>query len=140
MMQMDASDLLIIRLLLKDSRAPLSAIAAELGISQPAVQKRVEKLRTAGVILGSTALLNIGKLGWKRAIVALSVKKAGYGKVLESLAKFPFVTGVYHSTGPYGIVVELLGPAAIVGGVMAHMGKMKGVAECCPLSIVEKVA
>jgi Lrp/AsnC family transcriptional regulator for asnA, asnC and gidA len=136
---MDTSDLKIIHLLLKDSRTPLSAIARELGISQPAVQKRVEKLKAAGIIMGSTAVLNTGKLGWKRAVVALNVKKAGYSALLATLAKLPLVTGVYHATGPYGIVVELLGPAAIVNGVVAHLGKMKGVAECCALSIVEKV-
>jgi DNA-binding Lrp family transcriptional regulator len=136
---MDASDLKIINLLLKDSRMPLSHIAKELGISQPAVQKRVEKLKSAGIIMGSTAVLNIGRLGWKRAIVALNVKKAGYRKLLAALSKLPLVRGVYHSTGPYGIVVELTGPAAIVNGVLSHMERMKGVSECCALSIVEKV-
>jgi hypothetical protein len=49
------------------------------------------------------------------------------------------VTGVYHSTGPYGIVVELTGPSAVMNGVLSHMERMKGVSECCALSIVEKV-
>jgi DNA-binding Lrp family transcriptional regulator len=139
MISMDTSDLKIINLLLKDSRMPLSRIAKELGISQPAVQKRVGKLKAAGIIMGSTAVLNIGRLGWKREIVALNVKKEGYSALLAALSKLPLVSGVYNATGPYGIVVELLGPAAIVNGVVAHMEKMKGVAECCPISIVERV-
>lgn len=139
MIAMDESDLKIINLLLKDSRTPLSAIARELGISQPAVQKRVGKLKAAGIILGSTALLNTGKLGWKRALVALNVRKAANPGLLASVSKLPFVTGVYSATGPYGIVVELLGPSGVVNGVVAHMERMRGVAECCAMSIVEKV-
>lgn len=136
---MDSSDLRIIRMLLADARAPLSSIAKELGISQPAAQKRMEKLKAAGIITGSTVILNVSKIGWKRALVALSARKAGYEATLAALAKLPMVGGVYQATGPYGIVVELLGPAGVVNGVVAHIRKMRGVAECCPLSIVEKV-
>jgi len=139
MISMDTSDLRIISLLLKDSRTPLSRIAKELGISQPAVQKRVEKLKSAGIIMGSTAVLNIGRLGWKRAIVAMNLRKAGYRGLLAALSNAPLVAGVYHTSGPYGIVVELSGRAGIVIGVLAHMEKMDGVSECCALSIVEKV-
>lgn len=136
---MDSSDLSIIGILILDSRTPLSAMAKELGISQPAVQKRIQKLKAAGIILGSTVVLNTGKLGWKRAVVALSVKRAAYGAIVASAAKLPFVSGVYSATGPYGLVIELLGPAAIVSGAVAHLGKMDGVVDCCQLSIVERI-
>jgi DNA-binding Lrp family transcriptional regulator len=53
---MDSSDMSIIGILLLDSRTPLSAMAKELGISQPAVQKRIRKLKDAGIILGSTVV------------------------------------------------------------------------------------
>jgi DNA-binding Lrp family transcriptional regulator len=137
---MDSSDLSIIGILLLDSRTSLSAMAKELGISQPAVQKRIRKLKDAGIILGSTVLLNTGKLGWKRAIVALSVKKAAYGRIVASAARLPFVSGVYNATGHYGLVVELLGPGGVVSGAVAHLGKMDGVVDCCQLSIVERIA
>lgn len=136
---MDSSDLKILRMLLTDARMPLSQIARELGISQPAAQKRIEKLKANGIITGSSITLNNSKIGWKRALVAMNVRKAGYDATLAALTKLPMVSGVYQTTGPYGIVVELLGPAGVVNGLITHMKEMKGVAECCPISLVEKV-
>ena len=136
---MDSSDLKILRMLLTDARMPLSLIARQLGISQPAAQKRIEKMKAKGIIIGSMVLLNGSKIGWKRAMVSLNVRKAGYDATLAVLAKLPMVSGVYQCTGPYGILVELLGPVGVINGVVAHIKGMKGVIESCPISIVEKV-
>ncbi|HNT60696.1 MAG TPA: AsnC family transcriptional regulator, partial [Candidatus Bilamarchaeaceae archaeon] len=70
-MMMDKSDLRILHLLLKDARAPLSRIAKELGVSQPAAQKRIEKLKSKGILIGSKALLNEKMIGWKHALVVM---------------------------------------------------------------------
>jgi len=134
----DASDLKIIRLLLKDSRTPLSKMAEELGISQPAAQKRVEKLKKKGILVGSTAIINESKIGWKRAIIALNVRRAGYHSLLDLLIKLPLVTAVYQSTGPYAITVELLGPSGVVNGVISHIREMKCVVGFCPITLVER--
>jgi len=136
---MDSSDLKIIRMLLKDARVPLSEMARQLGISQPAAQKRIEKLKANSIITGSAITLNNSKIGWKRAIVALNVRKVAYDNVLNALAKLPLVMGIYQTTGPYAITVELLGPAGVVNGLITHIKKMKGVTECCPISMAEKV-
>lgn len=137
---MDESDLKIIGMLLRDSRTPLSEMAAALGISQPAVQKRIGKLKAGGIIAGSTIMLNTGRMGWKRAFLALNARKADYAGMLAALQKLPFVRGVYQATGPYAIAVELLGPVGIVNAVMAHVAGMKGVGDCCPVSLAERVA
>lgn len=135
----DSPDLMIIRLLLKDSRTPLSKIAQELGMSQPAAQKRVEKLRSKGILVGSTAIINESLIGWKRAVVALNVRRAGYHDLLDLLVKLPLVTAVYQSTGPYAITVELLGPSGVVNGVISHIREMKCVTGFCPITMVERV-
>ncbi len=136
---MDQSDLRIIRMLLQDSRAPLSKIAKELGMSQPAAQKRIEKLKAKGIIIGSTVLLNERMIGWKRALVVLNADRKKYLGIIESVKKMPTVTSVYEATGPYAIGIELVGPAGVVNGVIAHIGKMKGVRDFCPISLEEKV-
>lgn len=137
---MDESDLKIIAILLRDSRTPLSEMAAALGISQPAVQKRMVKLKEGGIITGSTAVLNTSLMGWKRALVALNARRADYAALLAAVQKLPFVRGVYQATGPYSIVVELLGPVGVINAVMAHAEKMRGVVDCCPISLAERVA
>lgn len=136
---MDQSDLRILRMLLKDSRMSLSKIAKELGISQPAAQKRIEKLKSKGIIIGSTVLLNERMIGWKRALVVLNAGKDEYMGLLDALKKMHTVTSVYEATGPYAIGIELVGPAAVVNGVIAHIRKMKGVRDFCPISLEEKV-
>jgi Lrp/AsnC family transcriptional regulator for asnA, asnC and gidA len=136
---MDQSDLRILHMLLKDSRAPLSKIAKELGMSQPAAQKRIEKLRAKGIIIGSTVLLNERLIGWKRALVVLNADKKSYLAIIDSVKKMHTVTSVYQATGPYAIGIELVGPAGVVNGVIAHIRKMKGVRDFCPISLEEKV-
>jgi len=136
---MDQSDLRILHMLLKDSRAPLSKIAKELGISQPAAQKRIEKLKSKGIIIGSTVLLNEKMIGWKHALVVLNAGKKDYMRLLDALKKLPTVTAVYQTTGPYAIGVEMVGAAGVVDGMIAHIRKMKGVRDFCPISLEEKV-
>lgn len=126
-------------MLLQDSRAPLSRIAKELGISQPAAQKRIEKLKAKGIIIGSTVLLNEKMIGWKHALVMLNAGKKDYMGLLDSLKKLPTVTAVYQTTGPYAIGVEMVGPAGVVDGMISHIQKMKGVRDFCPISLEEKV-
>ena len=136
---MDSSDIKILRMLLRDARAPLSRISKELGISMPATQKRIEHLKSKGIIIGSTILINNSMIGWKRTIVALNARKAEYDSILEQIAKFPLVTGVSQTTGPYSIIVELQGPSGVVNAVITHIKKLYGISDCCAISIAEKV-
>ncbi|MFH1785194.1 MAG: AsnC family transcriptional regulator [Candidatus Micrarchaeota archaeon] len=133
------SDLKIIHLLLTDSRITLAKIAKKLGVSQPAVQKRIRRLKSIGIIIGSTIILNQSKIGWKRALVAINTTKESYRSVLSSVNKLSMVTAVYQTTGPYAITIELVGPAGVVNGVISHIEKIKGVRDFCPISLVEKV-
>jgi DNA-binding Lrp family transcriptional regulator len=133
------SDLKIIHLLLSDSRITLSEIAKKLEVSQPAVQKRIQRLKSDGIITGSTIILNQSKIGWKRALVAINTTRNSYQTVLDSVGKLAMVTAVYQTTGPYSIAVELVGPVGVVNGVISHIRKLKGVKDFYPISLVEKV-
>ncbi len=136
---MDPKDMKIVRMLMKDARLPLKKIAEELGISATAVNKRMEKLRTTGVLLGSTAIVNARKIGWERMLIALNVKKENYVEVLDRVKGLPFFVGAYSASGPYTVLVEFLGPSEIIRGMGRTVEKMKGVRDFCPLSVVEKV-
>jgi DNA-binding Lrp family transcriptional regulator len=106
----------------------------------PAAQKRIEKLKASGIIIGSTILLNTSKIGWKRAIVALNIRKAEYEQQLAQIGKLPLLANVYQTTGPYSVVVELLGPSGVVNAVISHIKQMTGIVDCCAISMAEKVA
>jgi Lrp/AsnC family leucine-responsive transcriptional regulator len=60
---LDALDLRILSLILKDGRTPAAQIAEQIGLSRPAVADRLEKLERQGVVLGTTAVVDPARLG-----------------------------------------------------------------------------
>ena len=65
---LDDLDQKILDLLLRDGRAPASQLADQVGLSRPAVAERIEKLERAGVVRGTTVVLDPQSLG--RAVTA----------------------------------------------------------------------
>jgi Lrp/AsnC family leucine-responsive transcriptional regulator len=65
---LDDLDQKILDLLLRDGRAPASQLADQVGLSRPAVAERIEKLERAGVVRGTTVVLDPKSLG--RAVTA----------------------------------------------------------------------
>lgn len=139
MPMLDSTDMRIIHMLLKNAKVSLAEIGSALSISQPAARKRLEKLKKKGVVLGSTIVLNERRIGWERALLALSISRSNYLRTLEEIKSAPMVAAVYTATGPYSLAVEVLGPVGIVKEVTRNIAKIKGVKELCPLTFVEKV-
>lgn len=59
----DATDLAILDLLKSNARRTLGDIGAEVGLSAPAVKRRIDRLERSGVILGYTTVVDHAKLG-----------------------------------------------------------------------------
>ena len=64
---MDTIDGRVIGCLLRNARATLAEIGAEVGLSAPAVKRRVDRLVASGAIRGFTALIDPDVLGWQTA-------------------------------------------------------------------------
>ncbi|HEX9033718.1 MAG TPA: Lrp/AsnC family transcriptional regulator [Streptosporangiaceae bacterium] len=60
----DDLDRRILRALVEDARASYAEIGAVVGLSAPAVKRRVDRLRATGAITGYSARLSAAKLGW----------------------------------------------------------------------------
>jgi Lrp/AsnC family transcriptional regulator, leucine-responsive regulatory protein len=60
---LDRTDRIILDLLTEDARRTYGDIGARVGLSAPAVKRRVDRLEEAGVILGYTTRLDDAKLG-----------------------------------------------------------------------------
>jgi len=78
---LDDLDQRILDLLLRDGRTPASQLADQVGLSRPAVAERIEKLERAGVVRGTTVVLDPNSLG--RAVTAFV---AARGPKLEAKA------------------------------------------------------
>lgn len=63
-MSLDAIDQRIVSALRDDGRASFADIGALVGLSAPAVKRRVDRLRSSGVITGFTAVVEPAALGW----------------------------------------------------------------------------
>ena len=63
-MSLDEIDARIITALIKDARASYAVIGNEVGLSAPAVKRRVDRLRASGAITGFSARVDPAALGW----------------------------------------------------------------------------
>ncbi len=65
--KIDEVDVKILRALVADARTKAKDIAKECGLSSTAILNRVERLKAAGVIVGSVLFLNMNQMGFMYA-------------------------------------------------------------------------
>lgn len=63
-MSLDEIDQRIVAALRDDARASFAEIGGSVGLSAPAVKRRVDRLRASGVITGFAAVVDPSALGW----------------------------------------------------------------------------
>lgn len=107
---MDDLDHRIVSVLLQDGRATYADVGARVGLSAPAVKRRVDRLRARGAIRGFTALIDASVLGWTtEAYVEVYCK--GTVSPLElrrSLEQVPEVIGAATVSGSADALVHML--------------------------------
>ena len=104
-MILDETDRALLRLLQQDADQSAAALAKNLDMSQPAIWRRIKRLREEGVIKGVALNLNRGKLGLG-VTVFLGIKLATKGRVsLEDFERavkaIPEVQQIEHVLGLY---------------------------------------
>ncbi|MEV6006008.1 Lrp/AsnC family transcriptional regulator [Streptomyces sp. NPDC051976] len=107
---LDATDLLLLRRLGEDARAPLAQIGAEVNLSASAVKRRIDRLRARGVVRGFTVVLDPALLGWgTEAFVEVYCReRTPPEEILSSLRQFPEVIGAWTVTGDSDALVHVL--------------------------------
>ncbi|GAA2607357.1 Lrp/AsnC family transcriptional regulator [Dactylosporangium fulvum] len=108
-MRLDPIDQRIIALLQDDARSSYAEIGAQVALSAPAVKRRVDRLRSSGVIRGYTALIDPGAVGWTtEAFVELFCTGRTSPEQLRAAAKrHPAVVGAYTISGEADALVHL---------------------------------
>ena len=102
--RIDEIDLNIIRALQKNARTSFASIAADCGVSTDTISKRFRKMKKAGVIRGTTILLNpksfgnecVGSLG-------IDVSYPYLRDVVESVRRVPEIVFCTTSMGKHDI-------------------------------------
>lgn len=98
---LDELDRNIISILNKNGRISYTDLAKEIGLSRVAVQARINALMEEGVIERFTAVINPSKIGIDvSAFFNVEVEPKYLHQVAEELSNEPYVTSLYHMTGP----------------------------------------
>ena len=107
---MDPLDQSIVSCLLRDARATFAEIGNEVGLSAPAVKRRVDRLVARGAIRGFTALVDPAVLGWTtEAYVEIYCKGTVAPETLRrSLEAVPEIVGACTVSGSADALVHML--------------------------------
>jgi DNA-binding Lrp family transcriptional regulator len=108
-MELDALDQRIVHALAQDARRSYADIGAEVGLSAPAVKRRVDRLRAAGAITGFTVRVDPAALGWStEAFVELYCgRRTSPDDIRAALARYPEVASASTVTGDADAVVQV---------------------------------
>src|SRR3974390_1599629 len=104
---LDDADRKIIGLLQRDGRRPYGAIAEDVGLSEAAVRRRVQRLRDAGV-MQIVALTDPLQLGYGReALVGIRVH-GDVRLVADKIASIEEVNYVVMTAGSFDLIAEII--------------------------------
>jgi DNA-binding Lrp family transcriptional regulator len=108
-LRIDETDQRIVALLIADARSSYAEIGAAVSLSAPAVKRRVDRLRAAGVIRGFTAVVDPAAVGWStEAFVELfCVGRTSPAQIGEAAARHPEVVAAYTVSGEADALVHL---------------------------------
>ncbi len=100
-MAVDELDQQIIGALIEDARATYAEIGAQVGLSAPAVKRRVDRLRAAGAITGFSARFDPAVLGWTtEAYVGLFCRgRTSPADIRAAVVRYPEVVDACTVTG-----------------------------------------
>lgn len=100
MIQLDETDIKILRELIADARLSSRQIAKHCGISIGTALSRIKKMEGEGIIKGYSAILDHEKLGYELTVVTeITVSKGRLLEMENEIARIPNVCNVYDVTG-----------------------------------------
>ncbi|MCH1548090.1 MAG: winged helix-turn-helix transcriptional regulator [Flavobacteriaceae bacterium] len=107
--KLDDIDHQILDMLIDNTRIPFTDIAKKLLISAGTVHVRVKKMEEAGLIKGSSLILDYKKLGYSFiAYVGIFLQNTSQIKfVIERINEIPNVTVAHITTGKFNIYAKI---------------------------------
>lgn len=108
-MELDDIDAKIITELIRDARSSYSVIGNAVGLSAPAVKRRVDRLRAAGAIRGFTARVDPAALGWTtEAYVELFCSgRTSPADIAAAVRRYPEVADACTVTGEADALIHI---------------------------------
>jgi DNA-binding Lrp family transcriptional regulator len=109
-MALDDIDQRILAALRDDARASFAEVGSQVGLSAPAVKRRVDKLRATGVITGFAALVDPSALGWTtEAYVELYCQgRTSPAVIAEAVSRHPEVVDACTVSGEADALIHVI--------------------------------
>jgi DNA-binding Lrp family transcriptional regulator len=109
MLRMDQLDHQIIAQLVADARRSYAEIGSAVGLSAPAVKRRVDKLLESGALRGFTAVVDPSAFGWgTEAFVEVRCRgNVSPTRIRTGLEPLPEVVAAYTVSGAADAIVHL---------------------------------
>jgi len=103
----DDLDRRLIAALREDGRAPISKLAAILGVSRATVQTRLDRLLDTGAVLGFTIRAREDSAQAVRAIMLIEVNGRSTTQVIRALRGLPELHSLHTTNGKWDLVAQL---------------------------------
>ncbi len=107
--QLDEIDKKILDFLVENTRTPFTEIAKQMDVSAGTIHVRVKKMEDAGIILGSSLIIDYTKLDYNfTAYIGVLLTKSNRTQdVLAELSKIPNVIEASVTSGKYNIFCKV---------------------------------
>ncbi|GKX63806.1 Regulatory protein AsnC [Pragia fontium] len=108
--QIDNLDRDILNELMKNARIPYAELAKNFSVSPGTIHVRVEKMKQAGIILGTQVEISPKQLGYDVCcFIGIILKSAkDYPSALTKLENLEEVVEAYYTTGHYSIFIKVM--------------------------------
>lgn len=141
MYRTDAVDQQLLTLLTANSRASITLLAKQLGVSRATAQDRLNKLEQAGIISGYTINLNPDyerQMISAHAMIAVDPKK--HRSVVNELKKLQALQAMYSVNGEYDLIALLKEPTTEELDLqLEKIGNLDGVIRTSTLILLSKL-
>jgi len=108
--EIDIVDQGILNILTKDAKKPFTEVAKKVHVSGGTVHVRMSKMEEAGIVTGSTVILDYTKLGYRlTAFLGIYLSKSSlYDEVFSRLTDIKEVVSIHYTTGNYSMFLKLI--------------------------------
>lgn len=102
-------DMQILRIVSRNARLSIKDIAEECGSSRSAVNQRLQRLITSGVIKNPGFSIHPRALGYKTCTyIGIKLERGSlYKEVIPRLKEIPEIVECHYTTGPYTMIIKL---------------------------------
>ncbi len=108
--EIDNVDLAILNILTRDAKKAYTDVARKVHVSGGTVHVRMNKMEEAGIVNGSTLILDFAKLGYGlTAFLGIYLSKSSlYDEVFIKLKDIKEIVSLHYTTGNYSMFIKLL--------------------------------